>query len=104
MQIKPQEIVRQLTASQPFAEVFRHGGVSVELYRPVGQDLQQPHERDEIYVILSGEGIFNHDGTRQAFQAGDLLWVAAGVEHRFEQFSSDFATWVIFYTTQQEPL
>jgi len=25
------------------------------------------------------------------------LWVAAGVEHRFENFSADLAAWVVFY-------
>jgi len=26
-----------------------------------------------------------------------LLFVPAGVEHRFEHFSEDFSTWVVFY-------
>ena len=52
---------------------------------------------DEIYVIVSGQGIFFRDGVRSSFQKGDLLFVPAGMEHRFENFSDDFATWVIFY-------
>jgi hypothetical protein len=35
---------------KPFVEVFKHGTLSVELYQPVGKDLQTPHERDEVYV------------------------------------------------------
>jgi len=31
------------------------------------------------------------------FLAGDVLFVAAGVEHRFSNFSEGFATWVFFY-------
>jgi mannose-6-phosphate isomerase-like protein (cupin superfamily) len=31
------------------------------------------------------------------FKPGDFLFVAAGVEHRFEKFTKDFATWVSFY-------
>jgi len=31
------------------------------------------------------------------FTAGDFLFVSAGVEHRFEEFSKDFKTWVIFF-------
>jgi mannose-6-phosphate isomerase-like protein (cupin superfamily) len=34
---------------------------------------------------------------RQAFGAHDVLFAAAGVEHRFENFSDDFAVWVFFY-------
>jgi len=32
--------------------------------------------------------------------AGDVLFVAAGVEHRFSKFTDDFATWVFFYGPQ----
>lgn len=31
------------------------------------------------------------------FQQGDLLFVAAGIPHRFEEFTDDFRTWVIFF-------
>ena len=31
------------------------------------------------------------------FGPGDLLFVPAGVEHRFEEFSDDLAVWVVFY-------
>ena len=33
-------------------------------------------------------------------EAGDLLFVPAHVEHRFERFSDDFRTWVIFFGPQ----
>ncbi|MFN8395529.1 MAG: cupin domain-containing protein [Bacteroidia bacterium] len=80
-----------------FVELFRHGSLSVEYYKPVGVDLQQPHDRDEIYVIASGTGTFFHAGRRIPFQQGDFLFVPAGAVHRFEAFSTDFATWVFFY-------
>jgi uncharacterized protein YjlB len=41
-----------------------------------------------------------HDGLREPFETGDLLFVAAGVEHRFEDFSADFAVWRVFYGVQ----
>ena len=56
-----------------------------------------PHAQDEVYVVVRGQGVFFHDGKREAFEAGDLLFVAAGIEHRFESFSEDLAVWVIFY-------
>lgn len=80
-----------------FLEVFNHGTLSVEVYKPEKEDLQKPHERDEIYVIISGSGIFFKDGEETAFNAGDFLFVKAGAEHRFKNFSDDFATWVFFY-------
>ncbi len=77
--------------------LLEHGTASVELYRPRGTDPQVPHEQDEIYVILSGSGFFVHNDVRQPFEPGEVLFVAAGVPHHFEDFSEDFATWAILY-------
>jgi mannose-6-phosphate isomerase-like protein (cupin superfamily) len=98
--LTPQAALAALARSEdklPFAELFTHGSMSVEIYRPLGQDLQVPHARDEVYVVVSGNGEFVNGGVRKPFHTGELLFVPAGVEHRFENFSDDFATWVIFY-------
>lgn len=80
-----------------FVELFRHGSLSVEIYQPKGTDLQKPHSRDEVYVVVSGRGWFVNGETRRPFEPGELLFVPAGVVYRFEEFSEDFSTWVIFY-------
>jgi mannose-6-phosphate isomerase-like protein (cupin superfamily) len=69
----------------------------VEIYKPVSEDLQTPHTRDEIYVVIAGTGFFVAGETRQSFRPGAFLFVPAGVAHRFEDFTNDFATWVFFY-------
>jgi mannose-6-phosphate isomerase-like protein (cupin superfamily) len=56
-----------------------------------------PHTRDELYVVARGSGAFVTGSRRHPFGAGDVLFVPAGVEHRFEDFTDDFGTWVIFY-------
>lgn len=80
-----------------FVVLMEHGSASVEIYRPKKVDLQVPHDQDEIYVVLSGSGTFVRGDARQPFEPGEVLFVPAGVPHRFEQFTEDFATWVIFY-------
>jgi len=80
-----------------FKELFRHGSLSVEIYQPQTEDLQQPHTRDELYVIASGSGYFVNGESREKFEQGEVLFVPAGVVHRFEDFSNDFSTWVFFY-------
>jgi len=80
-----------------FVEAFRHGSLVVELYAPVKRDPQGPHDRDEVYFVQSGSSDFVVAGERSRVSAGDALFVAAGVEHRFENFSEDFSTWVVFY-------
>jgi len=80
-----------------FIKLFEHGSLEVEYYRPDEVDRQQPHTRDEIYVVISGTGIFVNGSERHPFGPGQVLFVPAGVVHRFEDFSDDFATWVFFY-------
>jgi mannose-6-phosphate isomerase-like protein (cupin superfamily) len=80
-----------------FTELFSHGTLSVEIYRPVEVDRQTRHTRDELYVVISGTGQFVNGGARHPFEPGEVLFVPAGVEHRFEDFTRDFATWVFFY-------
>lgn len=80
-----------------FASLFRKHDVEVEYYAPRGSDPQQPHLRDEIYIVVSGTGWFINGDARHPFGPGDFLFVPAGVVHRFEEFSDDFATWVFFF-------
>ncbi|MFH6602018.1 cupin domain-containing protein [Maribacter algicola] len=98
MKIDKKEALKKLAGeSSPFLSVFEHGTLSVEVYKPEKIDLQQPHTRDEAYVIISGSGEFLNGDVRTHFSPGDFLFVPAGVEHRFENFTDDFSTWVIFY-------
>jgi mannose-6-phosphate isomerase-like protein (cupin superfamily) len=81
----------------PFTVVMKHGSMSIEYYAPEKTDMQTPHKQDELYVIIKGNGFFMRNAERVSCKKGDLLFVPAGMEHRFENFSDDFATWVIFY-------
>jgi len=84
-------------AGGAFVTLFRHGTFEVEIYRPPGADPQKPHARDEIYVVIAGSGWFQMGGQRVPFAPGDVLFVEAGLAHRFVDFTPDFATWVFFY-------
>jgi len=91
------DAVAKITQGIPSAFVFEHGTLQVKMYRPPKQDLQKPHTRDEIYVIARGSGWFANGTDRYSFGTGDMLFVPAGIEHRFYDFSDDFCTWVMFY-------
>lgn len=80
-----------------YAILLEHGTLEVGLYAPRGRDPQTPHTRDELYVVMRGSGRFLNGDQRIEFGPGDVLFVPAGREHRFEEFSSDLALWVIFY-------
>ena len=80
-----------------YTDLLTHGTMRVGLYALREHDPQQPHAQDEIYIVASGSGWFVREDQRVAFGPGDALFVAAGETHRFEDFSDDFGTWVIFY-------
>ncbi len=94
---KKQALQELLQSDDQFKTFFEHGTLYVEVYKPDKVDLQQPHSRDEVYIVISGSGEFLNDGERTTFSEGDFLFVRAGIEHRFENFTDDFATWVLFY-------
>lgn len=77
--------------------VFGHGTLEVEWYAPDKEDKQKPHSRDEIYVVAKGAGEFFDGQQLQTVSTGTCLFVPAEVEHRFENFTEDFAVWVFFY-------
>lgn len=76
---------------------YEHGTLSVKLYAPRGTDPQEPHTRDEAYVVISGSGTFVHDDKRDPFGPNDFLFAEAGLPHRFENFTNDLLLWVIYY-------
>jgi len=84
-------------AQARFTTLFERGTLALEIYRPGDHDPQQPHDRDELYVVISGRGQFEREGSRVGFEPGDVLFVAAHVRHRFVDYSPDFLTWVVFY-------
>jgi mannose-6-phosphate isomerase-like protein (cupin superfamily) len=58
-------------------------------------DRQQPHDYDEVYVVLEGSGVLEVEGERQPLREGEALFVAAGAEHRFVAYEQ-LALLVVF--------
>ena len=85
------------SADKTYGVLLDHGTLELGFYEPYRVDSQEPHEQDEVYVVLSGSGLFVRGAERQPFEPGEALFVPAGMIHRFEDFSDDFAAWVIFY-------
>ncbi len=86
-----------IPADARYQEAIRHGTMSAGLYAPHESDDQEPHDQDELYVVINGSGFFRIADERRPFGPGDLLFVEAGVEHRFEDFTPDFAVWAVFW-------
>lgn len=99
----PRSTLREVWESVPgpngerFAEGFTHGSLRVLLYAPRGTDTQQPHEQDEVYIVMKGSGSFIVGDEKRPFAEGDVLFAPSRVAHRFDEFTDDLIVWVVFY-------
>lgn len=83
--------------NDPYVVALARGTLELGYYSPTGVDHQTPHSQDEVYVIVRGSGKFHNGDDTVEFGPGDALFVPAGVEHRFVDFSDDTEMWVVFY-------
>lgn len=95
------------------ALLLQHGSMELRWYAPHDDDAQTPHDRDELYFIVSGSAVMvrAEDSAplgddislplrgeeRVTVQAGDALFVPAGTVHHFEAMSADFGAWMVFW-------
>jgi mannose-6-phosphate isomerase-like protein (cupin superfamily) len=86
-----------IPAGERSVSVWQRGPLDVAFALPVPPKEQLPHTQDEMYVIVRGRGVLIHDGQRDLFEAGDILFVAAGIEHQFQDVTEDLALWRVFY-------
>lgn len=83
---------------QAYDEVLRSDALSFGIYRlGVGaQDGQSPHREDEIYVVLAGAATAEVDGERTPVRAGSVVYLPAGVVHRFVDITDELDLAVLF--------
>jgi mannose-6-phosphate isomerase-like protein (cupin superfamily) len=77
--------------------VHSSAGLEIGVYVLVAPepDRQQPHEFDEVYVVLEGRGVLEVDGVSTPLEEGGALFVPAGGEHRFTAYEQ-LALLVVF--------
>ncbi len=64
---------------------------------PAGStDRQRPHQEDEVYYVISGRGVIRVTNEDRPVKAGSLVFVAAGVEHRFHDIEEDLRVLVFW--------
>ena len=65
-------------------------------------DSQGPHELDEVYYVVSGRSRFVAAEEELDTAAGSILFVQAGVEHRFFDIEEDLVVLVFFSKAEEE--
>jgi mannose-6-phosphate isomerase-like protein (cupin superfamily) len=103
--IEVREAVRRLQAAGGGYEVVHSStGLEVGVYVLVAPepDRQQPHEDDEVYVVLEGQGTLEVEGEPLELDEGGAAFVAAGAEHRFVGYEG-LALLVVFSRPRETP-
>jgi mannose-6-phosphate isomerase-like protein (cupin superfamily) len=84
-----QDAVKRLRAAGGGYEIVHESpGLELGVYVLVAPepDRQQPHEDDEIYVVLEGSGTLDVEGKQVELREGHAVFVPAGAEHRFSGY------------------
>ena len=85
-------------AGGPWLEFMRSPDLSVGLYvlDVGGVDGQSPHTEDEVYLVVSGRGAITVGDEVRAVKAGSIVFVDAGVPHRFHDIVEELVILVAF--------
>jgi mannose-6-phosphate isomerase-like protein (cupin superfamily) len=88
----------RLARSQQYHEFLRRDSMSVGLYvlRAREEDPQTPHSQDELYYVVSGRGTIRVGEDDRDVGPGSIVFVEAGVEHRFHTITSNLTVLVVF--------
>lgn len=85
------EVERRLVeAGGGYEVVHAAAGIEVGVYVLVAPapDDQQPHEDDEVYVVLKGGGVLEVEGEPVRLEEGQAIFVEALAEHRFSGYET----------------
>jgi mannose-6-phosphate isomerase-like protein (cupin superfamily) len=85
-------------SGRPYLEFLSVPDLSVGLYvlAPGEPDLQQPHTEDEVYYVISGRGRITVGDEARDVRTGSIVFVAAGVPHRFHDITEELQLLVAF--------
>jgi mannose-6-phosphate isomerase-like protein (cupin superfamily) len=91
-------VERQRNESVPYVEFLRVPDLSCGVYSlPAGsQDLQSPHDEDEVYYVISGRARLRVEGEDRVVGPGGILYVAATSSHSFVEIEEDITLLVFF--------
>ena len=76
---------RLVEAGGGYEVVHRSPGLEIGVYVLVAPepDRQQPHDDDEVYVVLEGAGTLEVEGQSTPLREGEAIFVPAGADHVF---------------------
>jgi mannose-6-phosphate isomerase-like protein (cupin superfamily) len=91
------------SANGGYEIVHESAGLEVGVYVLVAPepDRQQPHEDNELYIVLEGTGVLDVEGEAIDVREGTAVFVPAGADHRFSAYEH-LAVLVMFDRTKED--
>jgi mannose-6-phosphate isomerase-like protein (cupin superfamily) len=89
---------QRVQSGKPYREFLRVPAMSAGLYvlAAGAADRQKPHREDEIYYVVRGRARFKAGSEDREVSAGNVIFVAAEVGHRFYDITEELAVLVFF--------
>ncbi|MBA0052866.1 cupin domain-containing protein [Streptomyces sp. AJS327] len=81
-----------------YLQFLRAQHMSVGLYalERGSTDPQRPHRQDEVYFVVSGRAALTVGDETTSVARGSVVFVPAGVPHRFHHITEDLRVMVVF--------
>ena len=94
----PDLITQRRESGHAFIEFLKAPGFSMEIFElPAGAvDTQLPHPDPEVYYVVGGRATLLVNGSRETVASGSIIYVHAGLEHRFIDIVEDLTVLVFF--------
>ena len=85
-------------SGKSYLEFLRVSSLSAGVYvlAAGGTDPQKPHHEDEMYYVVRGRARMRIGGEEQAVAAGSIIFVAANVQHSFDEIAEELVVLVFF--------
>ena len=84
------------SGDENYGVVCEHGTLELGYYMPRGEDKQSPHDQDEVYVVLRGQGKIAIGDQAINLAKDIVVFVKAGTEHFFHDVTEDLTMLVFF--------
>jgi len=88
----------QKKSGKRYFEFLRVPAMSAGIYKLTAgaTDPQSPHREDELYFVVRGRARMKAGNEDHAVAAGAVIFIAAGVEHRFYDIEEELSVLVFF--------
>jgi mannose-6-phosphate isomerase-like protein (cupin superfamily) len=100
-----EQFARLAPRRDDFAHFFTADRLSLTVVRWLAgtMDDQTPHAEDEVYHVVRGSAQITVAGETAPVGPGSIVYVAAGVEHRFHDITADLEVLVFWAPPRRVP-